>query len=71
MARKQKLSLDEIVVESFETSSELRGRGTVHGADDPTAATDICAFIPCVTVGDPCGPTTPFQCGSTDIRVCG
>jgi hypothetical protein len=32
MTKKLKLSLDEIVVESFETSSELRGRGTVHGA---------------------------------------
>jgi len=75
MMKKLKLSLDDIVVESFETSSEGGARGTVHGAWVAVTADDQC--VPSVDGG--CVPATdPSICPSvgcppqaTDPSICG
>ena len=81
--RKLSLHLDEIVVESFPTSDEPRGRGTVRGMDSNTIDQDTCDtcdqcsdFDTCVSCQASCPITcascpvscNPAQCPSSDGR---
>jgi hypothetical protein len=66
--KKLSLNLDELHVESFDTSSgEPDGRGTIQGRVADTENTpDTCEF----SCGVTCGDTCPESCGGTCWADC-
>lgn len=65
------LSLDNLLVESFETTSDADAlRGTVHGADSPITPTQE---TECESCEFTCGPTVCqlFTCGQSCEVTCG
>lgn len=75
--KKMKLDLDDLKVESFETTAESQdGEGTVYGyiTQDLTQCGDCTNFL-CEptnnrTCGSTCGPTCGNTCGNTCPSTC-
>ncbi len=70
--KKLKLSLDDLEVESFETTPEIADtKGTVVGYGGGTAWGETCVASECGSCGGTCFETCGNTCGGTCGRSCG
>lgn len=66
--RKLTLNLDMLEVQSFTTSSEGPGRGTVHG-EQCTCPTN-CTCPGCPSCDETCPATCPYTCDDASCDTC-
>jgi hypothetical protein len=67
----KKLRLDDLQVDSFTTSPETRGRGTIAGLQDDTHSVYTACFTCGTECSDGCDPGTDPGAGTLGEYTCG
>lgn len=60
--KKLKLALDDLAVETFDTTPAAREKGTVVGEQEPCTCPTQCTCPTCPTCCNTCEATCPYTC---------